>query len=156
MPRACIMNSFWCIVCTLDLWQRFFWFFSSKFIHQGIVIISLKCPCSQLTECRHFGELCIKLKKLQAKEYRKEHWPYCNQYFKKKHFTHSNLNAIFTFLTKYPLRCILILSKIEITIWDREQYMVKIRTGCCSALICSKITISNCEMHISNSLHIFA
>ena len=47
-------------------------------------------------ECGHFGELCIKLKKLQVKDYRIEHQPYCNQYFE-SHLTHSNLNFILRF-----------------------------------------------------------
>ena len=48
------------------------------------------------------------------------------------HMIQSNLNTIIVFLRKVPLRCILILSekKKEITIWDREQNMVKFTTRC--------------------------
>ena len=54
---------------------------------------------------------------------------------------HLNLNAIFVFLRKCHLTCILILSKKEITIWNREQNMVKITTGCCSDLTISKVSM---------------
>ena len=44
-----------------------------------------------------------------------------------QHTTKSTKNTIF-------FRCILILSKKEITFWNREQNMVKMTTGCCPTL----------------------
>ena len=54
-------------------------------------------------ECRHFGKLQIKFKKLQAKGYRNEHLLYCDQCFK-NYLTNSNMNAIFVFVRKFDLR----------------------------------------------------
>ena len=42
---------------------------------------------------------------------------------------HSNLNEIFAFLRKFSFGCISNLSKKEITIWNREQNMVKNYNG---------------------------
>ena len=81
---------------------------------------------------------------LSLKSYRQkntlseESRPHCDQCFKNQ-LIHSNLNEVFAFLRKFSFGCISILSKKEITIWNREQNMVKITTGCCSALMSRRI-----------------
>ena len=43
---------------------------------------------------------------------------------------HLNLSAIFAFLKKFHIRCILVSSQNETTVWDRAQNMLNFLTGC--------------------------
>ena len=75
---------------------------SFKFKHQGTVSRYYSAPGSPLTECCHFGEYLLSLESCRQKNTEMKAVENFDQYFK-NHLIHSNLNAIFAFLRKFPL-----------------------------------------------------